>query len=90
MYYVGLDIHQRSTDVEILDCNGKLVKRATAEKMDAAGQSHVVQWYTQEPRTKGTPVVSGGVITRDSQFVVSSAYYVSTLRARLLFYIRLP
>ena len=28
MYYVGLDIHQRSTWVEILDCNGKLVKRA--------------------------------------------------------------
>jgi hypothetical protein len=28
MYYVGLDIHQRSTSVEILDCNGKLVKRA--------------------------------------------------------------
>lgn len=27
MYYVGLDIHQRSTSVEILDCNGKLVKR---------------------------------------------------------------
>jgi len=27
MYYVGLDIHQRSTNVEILDCNGKLVKR---------------------------------------------------------------
>ena len=28
MYCVGLDIHQRSTHVEILDCNGKLVKRA--------------------------------------------------------------
>ncbi len=28
MYYVGLDIHQRSTSMEILDCNGKLVKRA--------------------------------------------------------------
>jgi len=28
MYYVGLDIHQRSTSVEILDCNGKLVNRA--------------------------------------------------------------
>ena len=28
MYYVGLDIHQRSTSVEILDCNGKLVKRS--------------------------------------------------------------
>jgi len=27
MYCVGLDIHQRSTNVEILDCNGKLVKR---------------------------------------------------------------
>ena len=27
MYYVGLDVHQRSTRVEILDCNGKLVKR---------------------------------------------------------------
>jgi hypothetical protein len=27
MYYVGLDIHQRSTSMEILDCNGKLVKR---------------------------------------------------------------
>ena len=27
MYYVGLDIHQRSTSVEILDRNGKLVKR---------------------------------------------------------------
>lgn len=27
MYYVGLDIHQRSTSVEILDCNGKLFKR---------------------------------------------------------------
>jgi hypothetical protein len=27
MYCVGLDIHQRSTSVEILDCNGKLVKR---------------------------------------------------------------
>jgi hypothetical protein len=26
MYYVGLDI-QRSTSMEILDCNGKLVKR---------------------------------------------------------------
>jgi hypothetical protein len=27
MYYVGLDIHQRSTSMEVLDCNGKLVKR---------------------------------------------------------------
>jgi hypothetical protein len=27
-YYVGLDIHQRSTSMKILDCNGKLVKRA--------------------------------------------------------------
>jgi transposase len=27
MYYVGLDIHHRSTSAEILDCNGKLVKR---------------------------------------------------------------
>ena len=28
MYYVGLDIRQRSTNVEIFDCNPKLVKRA--------------------------------------------------------------
>lgn len=27
MYYVGLDVHERSTSVEILDCNGKLFKR---------------------------------------------------------------
>ena len=27
MYYVGLDIHQRSTSVEILDPNGKFFKR---------------------------------------------------------------
>jgi hypothetical protein len=27
MYYVGLDIHQRSTSMKILDSNGKLVKR---------------------------------------------------------------
>jgi hypothetical protein len=27
MYYVGLGIHQRSTSMEILDCNPKLVKR---------------------------------------------------------------
>jgi predicted NBD/HSP70 family sugar kinase len=28
MYYVGLDIYQRSTHVEIFDYNGRLVKRA--------------------------------------------------------------
>lgn len=28
MYYVGLDVHERRTSVEILDCNGKLFKRA--------------------------------------------------------------
>jgi hypothetical protein len=27
MYYVGLDVHQCRTSVEILDCNGKLFKR---------------------------------------------------------------
>ena len=27
MYYVGLDVHQSRSSVEILDCNGKLVKR---------------------------------------------------------------
>ena len=32
MYSVGLDIHQRSTSMEILDCNGKFVKRAEIKK----------------------------------------------------------
>jgi transposase len=27
MYYVGIDVHQKSSSVEILDCNGKLFKR---------------------------------------------------------------
>lgn len=27
MYYVGLDVHQSRSSIEILDCNGKLVKR---------------------------------------------------------------
>lgn len=27
MYYVGLDVHESSSSVEILDCNGKLFKR---------------------------------------------------------------
>jgi len=27
MYYVGLDVHQSRTSIEILDCNGKLFKR---------------------------------------------------------------
>ena len=28
MYYVGLDVHQARTSVEILDCNGRLFKRS--------------------------------------------------------------
>lgn len=28
MYYVGLDVHQRSVSMEILDCNGRSVKRS--------------------------------------------------------------
>jgi len=28
MYYVGLDVHQKRTSIEVLDCNGKLFKRS--------------------------------------------------------------
>src|SRR5690242_2586595 len=27
VYYVGIDVHQKRSSVEILDCNGKLFKR---------------------------------------------------------------
>ena len=39
MYYVGLNIHQCSTSVEILDCNGKLVKRSGSINGDVASLS---------------------------------------------------
>ena len=45
MYYVGLDIHQRSTSMEILDCNGKLVKRGDqTRKVEHFG----TQWNIEE------------------------------------------
>jgi len=63
MYYVGLDIHQRSTNVEILDCNGKLVKRGESElkrrikrpkpKVKASGINCQTSWPATAAKVSG-------------------------------------